>query len=115
MSDNDDNELDDFDGDERLRAGIIRQARTVGIQVAFESALAVCRDPNAPAAAKASSQRTLLMVGGLLDRNDRNASAANKPLSEMDGAELEKATQDLMRRQRRSGAAAAKPVGSAFD
>ncbi|MER9456638.1 hypothetical protein [Mesorhizobium sp. M0478] len=114
MSELNDNELDDFDGDERLRADIIRQARTVGIQVAFESALAVCRDPNAPAAAKASSQRTLLMVGGLLDRNDRNASVEKAP-SEMDGAELEKATQDLIRRQRRTGSVATKPRGDAFN
>lgn len=107
-----DDEFDDFDGDERLRAEIVRRARTEGVKVAFESALAVCRDPNAPAAAKASSQRTLLMVGGLLDRADRNATVDKQP-AEMDGDELEKATREMLRKRRRT--LAPKPAGSVFD
>lgn len=104
---------EEFEADEALRADIVRRARTEGVQVAFESALAVCRDPNAPAAAKASSQRTLLMVGGLLDRNDRNASA-EKPASEMDGNELQQAIERASWKRKRA-IAAAKPDGGAFD
>ena len=109
-------ELDDeFDDDEhRRRAAIIRRARVEGIEAAFESALLVCRDLKAPAQARASAQRTLLQIGGMLDRADRNAGVAKDP-AEMDGAELEKATQELMRRQRRPAAATAKPIGGAFD
>ncbi|ESY92701.1 hypothetical protein [Mesorhizobium sp. LNHC209A00] len=99
MSDDMDDELDDFDGDERMRAEILRRARTEGIRVAFESALEICQDKKQPAVARASSQRTLLMVGGLLDRNDRNASAEKDP-SEMDGAELQRATNDALRKRR---------------
>jgi hypothetical protein len=107
-----DDEFDDFDGDERLRAEIVRRARTEGVKVAFESALAVCRDPNAPAAAKASSQRTLLMVGGLLDRADRQASVASKAPSEMDGEELQKAADEALRKRR---VLTDKTPGGAFD
>ncbi|RUV39982.1 MULTISPECIES: hypothetical protein [unclassified Mesorhizobium] len=105
---------DEFEADEAMRADIIRRARTEGVRTAYESALAVCRDPNAPAAAKASSQRTLLMVGGLLDRNDRNAGAA-KPASEMDGNELQQAIERASRKRKRHLDAAAKPTGGAFD
>lgn len=108
-------EIDDeeFEADEALRADIVRRARTEGVKTAYESALAVCRDPNAPAAAKASSQRTLLMVGGLLDRNDRNASVTKDP-ADMDGDELRQATEAALRKRQRA-VAAAKPTGGAFD
>ncbi|MER9758474.1 hypothetical protein [Mesorhizobium sp. M0138] len=103
---------DEFDDDEAVRAEIIRRARVEGVKVAYESALEICRDKTQTAVARASSQRTLLQIGGMLDRADRNASVVKDP-AEMDGTELEKATQDLMRRQRRP--AAVKPAGGAFD
>ncbi len=85
---------DDIDWDaasdgEAIRASILKRARVEGIKVAYESALEVCRDKNAPAAAKASSQRTLLAVGGVLDRRDRE-DAREKPVAEMTAAELER-------------------------
>jgi hypothetical protein len=87
----------DWDSDaeqEAIRASILKRARVEGIKVAYESALEVCRDKNAPAAAKASSQRTLLAVGGVLDRRDRE-EAREKPLAEMSSAELERELRKL--------------------
>ncbi|MER8536058.1 hypothetical protein NKH61_24540 [Mesorhizobium sp. M1005] len=112
MSEFDDDEFDD--DEQRRRADIIRRARVEGIEAAFESALIVCRDLKAPAQARASAQRTLLQIGGMLDRADRNASVAKDP-AEMDGAELQKAAQEAMRKQRRAKAASSKPTGGAFD
>ncbi|MER8374417.1 hypothetical protein [Mesorhizobium sp. M1406] len=114
MSNNDDNELDDFGGDdEAVRAEIIRRARVEGIKVAYESALEICRDKAQTAVARASSQRTLLQIGGMLDRADRNASAV-KDVSEMDGDELRQATEAVLRKRQRT-VAASKPTGGAFD
>lgn len=103
---------DEFDDDEqRRRAAIIRRARVEGIEAAFESALIVCRDLKAPAQARASAQRTLLQIGGMLDRADRNATVAKDP-AEMDGDELRQATEAALRKRQRA-AAAVKPT--AFD
>ncbi|QPC90009.1 hypothetical protein [Mesorhizobium sp. INR15] len=97
---------DEFDDDEqRRRAAIIRRARVEGIEAAFESALIVCKDLTASAQARASAQRTLLQIGGLLDRADRNASVQKDP-AEMDGHELQKATDEALRKRR----ALTKPV-----
>ncbi|AZO36318.1 MAG: hypothetical protein EOS81_29685 [Mesorhizobium sp.] len=110
MSDQD----DEFDDDEqRRRAAIIRRARVEGIEAAFESALIVCRDLKAPAQARASAQRTLLQIGGMLDRADRNATVAKDP-AEMNGDELLQATEAALRKRKRA-IAAAKPTGGAFD
>ncbi|RWH52573.1 MAG: hypothetical protein EOQ81_22910 [Mesorhizobium sp.] len=109
MSDQD----DEFDDDEAVRAEIIRRARVEGIKVAYESALEICRDKTQTAVARASSQRTLLQIGGMLDRADRNASAAKDP-AEMDGDELRQALERASRK-RKLAVAAAKPSGGAFD
>jgi hypothetical protein len=107
-------EDDEFDDDEqRRRAAVIRRARVEGAEAAFESALTVCKDQKAPAQARASAQRTLLQIGGLLDRADRQSSVAEKSPAEMDGDELEKATQEMLRKRRKS--LASKSSGSAFD
>ncbi|TPM31457.1 hypothetical protein [Mesorhizobium sp. B2-3-4] len=101
---------DDFDDDERRRAAIIRRARVEGIEVAYETALAVCRDAKAPAQAKASAQRTLMQIGGLLDRSDRQAEQDKSP-AEMTSEELNRAVARL----KRSRSSADGDPGSVFD
>jgi hypothetical protein len=96
---------------EALRAGIIRRARTEGVAAAYEAALEIVRDKSAPAVARASSQRTLLAVGGLLDRQDRNAEAT-KAVSEMSPEEL---AREVERLKRLRGKPAPKAKGDLFD
>lgn len=80
---------DDFDDDEQLRrAAIVRRAKTEGIEVAYESALRVCKDPKSPAQAQSNAARTLLQIGGLLERADRVQQFETKNLAEMSGEEL---------------------------
>ncbi|WP_256750507.1 hypothetical protein [Mesorhizobium sp. Mes31] len=92
------NDVEDGE-DDRRRADIIRRARVEGIEVAYETALAVCRDEKAPAQAKASAQRTLMQIGGLLDRTERQAEQ-EKPAHEMTPEELSRAVNRLTRSQR---------------
>ncbi len=86
--DTDEIDDDDLDYDEQeMRAEVLRRARTEGALVAYESAVEIAGDKKAPAVARASSQRTLLALAGLLDRRDRG-DAENKPHSELSPAEL---------------------------
>lgn len=89
---------DDFDDeDDRRRAAVVRRARVEGVEVAYESALSVCRDPKAPAQARAAAQRTLLQIGGVLDYRDRERIDDKDP-ADMDGAELEALVRRLGRK-----------------
>ncbi|WAX96633.1 hypothetical protein N7E70_007160 [Aminobacter sp. NyZ550] len=117
MNDTIDDEFDDEE--DRRRATVIRRARVEGVEVAYESALATCRDPLASAQAKASSQRTLLQIGGMLDRHDRN-SDQQKPIHEMDGNELNAMVAAAKRKRDRLAVAqrgqdGSQRKGSAFD
>ena len=94
-------EMDDEfeDAEDAIRADVLRRARSEGVKVAYETALAICKDPEAPAVAKASSQRTLLLVGGMLDKTDRRAEQSKAP-SEMAPEELSRAVNRLLKRER---------------
>lgn len=95
------NDIDDeFEATEdAVRADVLRRARSEGVRVAYETALAICLDPEASAVAKASSQRTLLLVGGMLDKTDRQAEQSKAP-SEMAPEELSRAVNRLLKRER---------------
>ncbi|MFI5411579.1 hypothetical protein [Kaistia sp. UC242_56] len=81
---------DDFDDDEQMRrAAIVRRAKTEGIEVAYETALRVCKDPKSPAQAQSNAARTLLQIGGLLERADRVQQFEGKNLAELTGEELQ--------------------------
>ncbi|MER9603406.1 hypothetical protein [Mesorhizobium sp. M0243] len=99
--------------DDRRRAEIIRRARVEGIEVAYETALAVCKDAKAPAQAKASAQRTLMQIGGLLDRNERQAEQDKAP-HEMSPEELARAVNRLKRSHRTTSEGETAP-GNVFD
>ena len=72
-------EEEEEEEDSRLRAVLIRQARTEGVRVAYDTALAICRDPSAPAQARASAIRSLLEVGDLLNAKGREAAPTKDP------------------------------------
>ena len=57
--------------------------------LAKETLRQVCRDPDAPAAARAQAARTLAEMSGAIGRNARPAPEAGKPVNELTRAELE--------------------------
>jgi hypothetical protein len=87
MTDEPDLDFLSNDADDRIRAELIRQARTVGVKVAYETALAICRDPESPAQARASAIRSLLEVGDLLNAKGRE-TATNKDPAAMTSDEI---------------------------
>jgi hypothetical protein len=87
MSDFDD-ETDDAD-EKSIRDALTRRMRTEGARVAFDTALAICRDPKASAAAKASAVNSLLRAGGFF--NNFGADDGGKDLSQMTPDEVDAA------------------------
>lgn len=75
----------------RRRALLIR-IQTEGAEAAYEAALAVCKDPKAPAPAKATCSTTILRAAGLF--NPKDAGEAKDP-SEMTAAEIEARVAEL--------------------
>lgn len=64
-----------LDGDEVDR--VLHDMRTVGVRAAYEALLAVCRDPKAPAPAKATAGMGIARIAGLLERS--KAAAEKQP------------------------------------
>lgn len=86
--------------DEKSRALVEAKMRTVGVVVAFRTAMSVCDDPNASAQAKVAASRTLAEMGGALKRADRQAEAeaGGKEIHEMNAVELAAYRRQLERR-----------------
>lgn len=110
---------DDLDLDEaEIRTEVLRRARSEGALVAYESALEIAGDKSAPAVARASSQRTLLALAGLLDKTGRD-SADGKAPSEMSPDELAdmlaKLKRDLEASRRASRRLPRKSEASSYD
>jgi hypothetical protein len=107
--------MSDFDDENEssIRDVLTRRMRAEGAVVAFETALAICKDPKASAAAKASAVNSLLRAGGFF--NNFGADDGGKDLSQMTpdevDAALRKATAALARREAGKNA----PPGSLFD
>ncbi|SFZ86674.1 hypothetical protein SAMN02983003_3868 [Devosia enhydra] len=57
---------------DEARRDLLERVQTEGITAAYEAALAICRDPKAPAPARATASATLFRVAGLFDRKDAN-------------------------------------------
>lgn len=74
-----DEDFDSSEADTRRRADLIRRARTEGVEVAYNTALSICRDPAAPAQARASATRSLLEVGDLLNVKGRETANSKEP------------------------------------
>ncbi|TCQ81207.1 hypothetical protein EDF68_102497 [Ochrobactrum sp. BH3] len=90
------------DEEEARRAAVIRRARVEGVEAAYESALEICRDKKASSQAKSNASRTLLEIGGMLQRADRNQEKpSGKELHEMTGDELAAHRKQLERQRRK--------------
>lgn len=67
------------------KRALMTRIRTEGVDAAFEALMSVCRDPKAPAPAKATSGTTLFRVAGYMsDKPD----AADKSPEDMTAAEI---------------------------
>lgn len=75
---------------------LLHQIQTEGVQVAYETAVAVCRDPKAPAPAKATASATLFRVAGYFEK--RASDADRKEPHEMTADELAEAIRMMERR-----------------
>lgn len=82
------------------RAELLARVHTEGVLVAYETALAVCRDPKAPAPAKATASSTLFRVAGYFDRQE--AAQPDREPHEMTADELGRAIAAMEKRMKRS-------------
>ncbi len=110
--------MTDFDDDEDLtdaddleaRQVLTREMRTRGAVVAYQTAISICLDGKATAAAKASAVNSLLRAGGFFN-NQSDDDTEEKELSEMSHSEisrtLAKARASLKRRMEESDSPAA--------
>lgn len=74
---------------------LLARIRTEGVLAAYEASLAVCRDPKAPAAARATASSTLFRAAGLFDRKDNEETLEPH---EMTPAQLASAVKRMERR-----------------
>src|SRR3977135_540504 len=107
---------DDLDADYRkaeVREELTHKRRTEGALVAYRTAVKICRDPKATAAAKASAVNSLFRAGGFFVNQE--SGGREKDPSEMTPAEvkaaLRKAETSLKNREDEIN----KPKGGLFD
>src|SRR5258707_3974150 len=102
----------DFDETE-VRDELSHKMRTEGALIAYRTAVKICRDPKATAAAKASAVNSLFRAGGFFANQD--SGGREKDPSEMSPAEvkaaLRKAETSLKNREDEIN----KPKGGLFD
>lgn len=63
-----------------------RRARTEGAEVAYETAIALCKDPTTPAQARSAALNAILRMGGYFETVEDDGSG--KQPHEMTAAEL---------------------------
>ena len=86
--------MDSEETDEDARDALWRRIRTEGVELAYATAVNICRDPKAPAPAKATALTALFRIAGFFEISD---AGETKQLHEMDAAELD---QELRRVRR---------------
>lgn len=96
-------------GIEETQRQLLQKIHTEGVREAYDAALSVCRDPKAPAPARASAAATLFRVAGYFDR--KSDSGREKEPHEMTPEELDRA----VRRAQRQLQAASSVDESIFD
>ena len=112
MTDDFDNSNDDSN-DKARRGALIARIRTEGAEAAFEAAYSLCRDPKAPANARASAINSIFRASGFFDSSgddDGEKDLASMSPDEID-AELKKAKAALAR----SVSKQRPPKGGLFD
>lgn len=110
--DEDDGLSGDFDEPD-MRDELTHKMRTEGALVAYRTALKICRDPKATAAAKASAVNSLFRAGGFFanqEPGDREKDSAEMSPDEVKVA-LRKAVASLKKREDEIE----KPAGGLFD
>lgn len=80
---------------EETQRQLLQRIHTEGVQAAYEAALSVCRDPKAPAPARATASATLFRVAGYFDR--KGDGDRDKEPHEMTAEELAKAIRGAQR------------------
>lgn len=78
---------------------LLNRIQTEGVQAAYEASLAVCRNPKAPAPARATASATIFRVAGYFDPQERTPE---KQAHEMNGEELAEAIGELERSLRKA-------------
>lgn len=83
-----DDELDEIleQSPVEAQAWFKKAVRTEGVRTAYEAALAVCRDPKAPAPARATMAGLLLRAAGMLTKVD---DSDETPIAEMTRAQMQ--------------------------
>lgn len=107
-----DDDLDSFDESE-VRDELTHKMRTEGALIAYRTAVNICRDPKATAAAKASAVNSLFRAGGFFanqDAGDRLKDPAEMSPDEVKAA-LRKAEASLKQRENENK----KPSSNLFD
>lgn len=75
-------EMDDTDTSPAATvARVRRRLKTEGLEAAFDALVSVCRDPKAPAPAKATAATTLFRGAGMFERSDED-------LGDLSGADM---------------------------
>jgi hypothetical protein len=80
-----------FHGETRIIAANRRY-----VNLAYETALAICKDPKAPAQARAIASRTIFQLAGMLNKPEPETP---KEPSEMTAEELEQSRQAFLRKR----------------
>src|SRR4051812_32619102 len=109
----DDDEMDVDLDEAETRDELTHKMRTEGALIAYSTAVKICRDPKATAAAKASAVNSLFRAGGFFvnqDTDDRQ-----KEPSEMSPAEVKAALRKAETSLRSREAETKKPKGGLFD
>jgi hypothetical protein len=78
--------IDDEESESDARAKLMRKIRTEGAQLAYETAVGICRDAKAPAPAKATALTAIFRVAGYFDKSEMDD---DKEPHEMSVAELD--------------------------
>ncbi|MAN78365.1 MAG: hypothetical protein CML24_14555 [Rhizobiales bacterium] len=79
------------------QADLLHLVKTEGVFAAYEASLAICRDKQAPAPARATASATLFRVAGYFNRE--NNGAPDKEPHEMTPEELAREIAKMSRRQ----------------
>lgn len=80
------NDLDDVDDDSNEDAAetldwFRHEMRTTGLRAARDTMLAICRDPKAPAPAKATAAGLILRAAGVLERKDNDGETEPRAMT----------------------------------
>ena len=108
-----DDEFDENFDETEVRDELTHKMRTEGALIAYRTAVKICRDPKATAAAKASAVNSLFRAGGFFASQE--SGDRTKDLSEMTPAEVKAALRKAETSLKNREAEVSKPSGGLFD